>query len=267
MRAHGLDKAWWLIETNAPVVDDPSWPVASITLNVTQQDQARFMPQAIATALAAGVDKIGIFKLIDTETDREANPEPFGLIRSDGTYRPAFDAYRVAIEQMNDVTYAVRERWDTIALVRLEHANGTVTHVLFSRVGFVQQVAVPARSNFAQLIDQFGVSRTILPDAGDYHVELPASPCSQPIADHCMIGGTTYYLVQGVSEALTLPTEQEMETPTPTAEPTNTPVPTSTPTPTPSKPATSDYLLASFAVFFTAILLIGAFMMSLRYVF
>ena len=75
METHGQgNKPWWLAETNAPVSDDPTWPVESITFDVTQEDQANFMGQGVATALAAGVERVAIFKLIDTESDRAANP-------------------------------------------------------------------------------------------------------------------------------------------------------------------------------------------------
>src|SRR5690606_40795264 len=50
MAAHGLDKPIWLVETNAPPVDDPDWPVPEYTLAVTLEEQAAFMPQAMAAA-------------------------------------------------------------------------------------------------------------------------------------------------------------------------------------------------------------------------
>jgi hypothetical protein len=44
----------------------------------------------LASALSAGAERVAIYKLKDTEDDRQANPEPFGLVRLDDTRRPAF---------------------------------------------------------------------------------------------------------------------------------------------------------------------------------
>jgi hypothetical protein len=202
MARYGLEqKPWWLVETNAPVSDDPSWPVESITLAVSQDDQAHYMPQVIATALAAGVDHLAIFKLIDTETDRQANPEPFGLVRADGSRRPAFAAYREAIARLHDADSAVRERWDALGQIALTHPDGRLTHVLFSRMGQPQQATIPARGATALLVDAFGGERVVeSADDNLFVIDLPPSPCNQPIADHCMIGGPTFYLVQAAPE-------------------------------------------------------------------
>lgn len=197
MARYGLgDKPWWLVETNAPVSDDPTWPVESVTLAVSQVDQAQYMPQAIAVALAAGVDHISVFKLIDTASDRLANPEPFGLVRADGSRRPAFATYREAIVRLGDTAEAVRERWDAVGQIRLSHADGALTHVLFARVAAPQQATVLARGETAQLIDAFGNARPLTAVDGRFQIDLPAAPCTHPIADHCLIGGPTYYLVQ-----------------------------------------------------------------------
>jgi hypothetical protein len=90
MANHGIWKPIWLMETNAPPINDPTWPVPNWTLSVTLDEQAAFMPQVLASALAAGAERIAIYKLKDTADDRAANPEPFGLIRADGSRRPAY---------------------------------------------------------------------------------------------------------------------------------------------------------------------------------
>ena len=100
LRQRGLNHPIWLVETNAPPADDPSWRVESITLSVTLQEQAAYQPQAIASALSAGAERVAIYKLRDIETDYGANPEPFGLVRMDGSYRPAF-TYRPSCVQFD----------------------------------------------------------------------------------------------------------------------------------------------------------------------
>lgn len=195
MSAHGLERDWWLMETNAPPHDDPAWPVASVTLSVLQPEQAAYLPQALAVALAADVDRIGVFKLQDIESDRDANPEPFGLLREDGSRRPAYDTYRIAIDMMADTVSAERERWDAVGQIRLDQGDKATT-ILFARLPIPQQVTVEAVGDSAELVDMFGESERIRPENGVYTIDLPPALCSQPIGDYCMIGGSVLYLIQ-----------------------------------------------------------------------
>ena len=110
-------KPVWLVETNAPPVDDPSWPVPNLTFHVTQQEQAAFIPQVLAAGLAAGAQRIAIYKMQDTEGDAAANPEPFGLLRRDGSRRPAFATYQVAMQYLSGMQGVSRERWDAVGQI------------------------------------------------------------------------------------------------------------------------------------------------------
>jgi hypothetical protein len=74
MRNRGLEQEIWLVETNAPPKDDPAWPVPNWTLSVTLEEQAAFIPQALSSAIAAGAERVAIYKLKDTEEDQLANP-------------------------------------------------------------------------------------------------------------------------------------------------------------------------------------------------
>ncbi|MGB3716835.1 MAG: hypothetical protein WA996_20645 [Candidatus Promineifilaceae bacterium] len=232
MRQRGLDQPIWLAETNAPPRDDPEWPVPDWFLSVTLEEQAAFIPQALASAMAAGADRIAVYKLRDNEEDRFANPEPFGLVRMDGTHRPAYDTYRLAIEQLSGMTGVERERWDSVGQIRIDQP-GKSTTVLFARLPSQQVAQVEARFDSAVLVDMWGVSQAITPDNGYFDIELSAASCSQSIGDFCMIGGLTYYLVQ-----------------TEPAPPTALPPPpiTATPPLTPTPPATAAATAASSAV-------------------
>ena len=192
---HGLDQPIWLVETNAPPMDDPYWLVDNWTLAVSLNEQAAFIPQAIAAAFAAGAERVSIYKLKDTAGDRAANPEPFGLMRWDNSRRPAFDTYRVAIRLLGGVTAAERERWDSVGQVRLEQPGRTTT-VLFARLPGGQEAIVTATANTAEWVDMWGRRETIEAENGVFTVQLPGALCRQTIADYCMIGGTTYYLIQ-----------------------------------------------------------------------
>jgi hypothetical protein len=234
MATHDLDKPIWLVETNAPPMDDPYWDVPNWTLAVSLNEQAAFIPQALAAALAAGAERIAVYKLKDTEGDREANPEPFGLIRWDESRRPAYNTYRVAIRLLAGVTAAERERWDAVGQIRLDQ-DGQSTTVLFARLPQSQTARVPATAATADWIDMWGKAETIEAKDGYFEVELPGALCLQTIADFCMIGGTTYYLVQSAAgKPVVTPTRAVTLTPRPTTTATSAPSPQPSVTPRPA---------------------------------
>lgn len=237
LATHNLDKPIWLVETNAPPMDDPYWQVPNWTLAVSLNEQAAFMPQAVAAALAAGAERIAVYKLKDTEGDREANPEPFGLIRWDESRRPAYNTYRVAIRLLGGVSAAERERWDAVGQVRLDQAGQTTT-VLFARLPQPQTARIRATAATAEWVDMWGQSETIEAEDGYFTVELPGALCLQTIADYCMIGGTTYYLIQAAADE-TAATPTQVATPSPRPPATATPLPQPAATPEPAATPTA----------------------------
>jgi hypothetical protein len=240
LRERGLNQPIWLAETNAPPRDDPAWPVPDWTLSVIEVEQAAFMPQALAAGLAAGAERIAVYKLKDTEGDKAANPEPFGLVRLDGSERMSFATYRLAVGFLDGALGAERERWDAIGQFRVDQVEQSTT-VLFARLPEWQQAEVTATAGLATLIDMWGTKQVITPTNGLYSVDLPPASCSHSIGEYCMIGGYTYYLVQEADTPPPTPTPLPTETPiaTPTATPTFTPTPTETPTPTATPASTS----------------------------
>ncbi len=243
---HGLDKPIWLVETNAPPMDDPYWEVPNWTLAVSLNEQAAFIPQALAAALSAGAERVAVYKLKDTAGDRAANPEPFGLLRWDDSRRPAFDTYRVAIRLLVDVRAAERERWDAVGQVRLAQPGRTTT-VLFARLPGRQTARVPATADTAEWVDMWGKGQEIEAEDGYFTVELPGALCRQTIADYCMIGGTTYYLIQDNAPAraaqlaatrAAVGTRAAETTPTATLRPAATTTPTVAPAATATATAT-----------------------------
>ncbi len=122
MGSYGMWKPIWIVETNAAPSMDPAWPVENPRFHVSLEEQAAYIPQALAMGMAAGAQRIGIYKLIDTAGDRAANPEPFGLVRMDGSYRPAFTTFQVAARMLAGATRVTRDRWDDVGQVTLEQA-------------------------------------------------------------------------------------------------------------------------------------------------
>jgi hypothetical protein len=250
MRERGFQQPIWLVETNAPPYDDPDWPVPDPALAVSSTEQAAFIPQALASALAAGAERIGVYKLRDTEGDRAANPEPFGLLRQDGSRRVAFNTYREAIRFMRGTKNTTRERWDEIGQFRLEQED-RITTVLFSRLPEPQLVQVEAIAETARLVDMWGQEQVLEAQDGFFTIDLQQALCTQTIGDYCMVGGTVYYLVQARDGGLPPgdfppvvpppPTVTIAPSPTSTATllPTETPLPSPTTSLTPSPGATS----------------------------
>jgi hypothetical protein len=253
MGSYGIWKPIWIVETNAAPSMDPAWPVLEPRFHVSLEEQAAYMPQALAMAMAAGAQRIGIYKLIDTPGDRAANPEPFGLIRADGSYRPAFSTFRVATSMLAGANRAVRDRWDDVGQVTVEQAGGKTT-VIFSRVPGPRTAQVPADAPIGTLVDMWGNRQDVLAQGDTFTIDLPAAPCSQSAGEYCIIGGPTYYLVQGtpaqspppppVANPPTTPSPSATSSPTPTGTVTASPSPSSTGTarptssPTPSRTAT-----------------------------
>jgi len=83
----GIYKPFWIAETNAYLS------------RVSEDEQAFFIVQAFALEIAAGAERIAVYKMADTATDAAADPEPFGLVRRnlgrDHRPRPAHDDRRL----------------------------------------------------------------------------------------------------------------------------------------------------------------------------
>jgi hypothetical protein len=89
------EKQVWLTEFNASPRRDPAAAIAA-QFNVSLEQQADFIVQASAIALAEGVDRMSVYKMYDDNFTAGIS-EPWGLVRADGSLRPAFEAYRQVI--------------------------------------------------------------------------------------------------------------------------------------------------------------------------
>jgi hypothetical protein len=204
MRGHGIQSPLWIAETNAYLS------------RVTPEQQAYFLPQAFSLGIAAGAERIAVYKMADVPSDAAADPEPFGLVRMDGSRRPAFTAYRVATSYLAGFRSARWERRDDVAVVTVDRGPRTTT-VLWSRTPAAQTAMVPARAVRALLVDPWGSTRRVYPERGYYYVELPGATCVQG----CAVGGAPYMLVE--EAPMTARTAPTPRSPTPTPTPTPSP--------------------------------------------
>ncbi len=274
MRAYGFDKPVWLVETNAAPSLDPTWLAPDSQFNITLDEQGAFIVQVFAVGIAAGAERVAIYKLADTPGDKAANPEPFGLVRLDGSQRPAFKAFQIAARYLSGFRSATLDRRDEVAQVTVDRGGQTTT-VLWSRVPLPQKVTLGARTRSALIVDtRTGAARTQGVSGGVYTLDLPGSICTRPVGGACLIGGWPVLVVEQGSRGVSQPVPQATRpsatgttlaptgsagvsqtaatatstptapaTPTPTSSPTptltDTPTPTAAPTRTPTMSPTS----------------------------
>jgi len=254
LRACGLNKPVWVNETNASPDSDPQWPLVRPRWRVNLEEQAGFLLQSFALALSAGAERVAVYKWMDAGLP--PGGEPFGVLRPDGSRRPAFEAYKLITTHYAGTITAREERHPLYIVVTLNRGNAT-TRVLWARTAAAATVSLPALAPQGRLIDQTGAERIIEPVNGLYSFTLPGARCADEYAG-CIIGGTTYLLVEneeGQAAELPTPTPDEanmladaltpaatvelpLPTATPTPTPTGTPVPSPTATPTPTPTAT-----------------------------
>ncbi len=195
---YGLgDKHIWIDETNASPNLDPQWIVERPNWQITLDQQAAFLAQAAALGLAAGADHIGVYKFYDWSLP--PGEESFGLIRADGTRRPAFDTWMMVIQQMNGVESAQLAQSETADVVRMRRNDGQEIFAAWARTANSAQILIDATENQAQFIDQYGKIMTVRPLNEQYTLALPGAICNR--TDGCPVGGLVTLLVQPAQPA------------------------------------------------------------------
>ncbi len=198
--SYGLtDKRIWVNEFNAGPTDDPLWPVVRPQYQIDLEQQAAYIVQAAALGLAAGVERMAVYKFFDWSLP--PGGEAFGLLRPDGSRRPAFDSWALVIHEWNDVTAAQLVRGQRVDVVRLLHADGRVTIAAWATTADAAQVRVSAAQ--AAMTDQYGNVLSAQPQGDVYTLDLPGARCNE--VDKCAVGGAVLLL-----NAQTVSAVQEM---------------------------------------------------------
>jgi hypothetical protein len=187
----------WITETNASPNLDPLWQVERPQYQITLDQQAAFLTQAAALGLAGGADHIGVYKLFDWSLPPGA--ESFGLIRADGSRRPAYYTWQTVIAQMNGVQSASLAQTEIANVVRLVREGGDQVFVAWARGAEGAAIEIEATEEQALLLDQYGNMMQVRPVNGMYALALPPAACSR--RDGCPVGGMVSLLVQPQGEA------------------------------------------------------------------
>jgi hypothetical protein len=122
-------KEIWIGEFNASPRRDP---IAGIDapFEISLQQQADYIVQASALALAAGVDRLSVDRLYD-DNFVPGETEPWGLVRYDGTLRPAFYAYQEVIRRFGGAQQVRRYHIPEATLITFTFSD-SILYVMWS---------------------------------------------------------------------------------------------------------------------------------------
>ena len=176
-----LDKPLWLTETNCPVYNDRKAPEPA-SGRITTDEQAAFLVEAIALARAAGYQRIGWYSMLDHDSN-SGIVDRWGLLRSDGTPRPAFLAFQLASKYLArpELTFrlaplgtATADGWPVTRVIVDDPLQHTRLQVLWRTADGPSAVDIQASGGSAVTLDPQGFTNaaTVRTDAG-WSVMLP----------------------------------------------------------------------------------------------
>jgi hypothetical protein len=170
---HGIDKPLWINETNVAPWDDPAAPLTRAHYRASQEEQAAYIIEATAAALAAGTERIAYYKMRD-DPAYQPGTEPWGLVRSDGTERPAYEAVRVVTTYFDGIQRASLRYIGNVVEVRMDRPGETVT-VAWNRGPVAKRHQIAASAPSARLVERTGRDTVVAAANGYYALDLPAA--------------------------------------------------------------------------------------------
>jgi hypothetical protein len=183
--SYAIAKPIWLTETNCQQYNDATSP-RDAQSRITTMEQASFLVQAVAMAKAAGYDRIGWYSMVD---HNDSIPDRWGLVRPDGSPRPAFHAFHLASRYLDhpgearflpaDGT-AGAHSWKVWRVVTDDPRRNRRVHVLWAGPDAPRTIRVPVRGVSAQLVDVLGRAETLRPDRGWWALDLPPARAPMP---------------------------------------------------------------------------------------
>jgi len=156
MANFGISKPIWISETNVAPYDDPGNETPPGSFRASLMEQANFVIRAFAMALAGGVERIALYKMVDGTV---ADKMPWGLMRNDGSLRPAYLAYQVAAQHFANpgtITYTNSNGVDVVQFDR----GDSRTWMLVNTGPAATTATVPWLAPSATITDRLGNSTT-----------------------------------------------------------------------------------------------------------
>jgi hypothetical protein len=197
MAKAGINKPIWISEMNVVPYNDTIRPYPKGNLRATTDEQASYIIQAFAIDLALGVGRVEANRMIDG-TDFQAGGEPLGLVRNDGTARPAFYAYRTAATIFAGVTSGsiAANTLTGVYTVTLNRPGATIT-VLWDQKPIAANLTLPVRAG-TLFYDKFGELVPVSMSNDLAHVHLAGATANINNADPntYVIGGNPVIVVQ-----------------------------------------------------------------------
>lgn len=179
------DRPIWLNETNVA-----AWNVSGqnrfvpFQWGATTSEQASYIIQAFAYAIASGVDKVMVYRFHNV-----GELINYALVDSNGALYPGYVAYQVAVRYFSQATAASISHQGDVEQVVLSRPGERVT-VAWNRTPAQVTTRIGAQTLTATAVDQAGASRSLQATAGQYQLNLPAATANQGLTGtDFIIGG------------------------------------------------------------------------------
>ncbi|MBI5667736.1 MAG: hypothetical protein HZC41_06980 [Chloroflexi bacterium] len=188
-------KQVWLVEFNASPRRDPATPV-NAPFMVSLEQQADFIVQASASALAAGANRLAVYRLYDNEFVPGVT-EPWGLVRQDGSTRPAFQAYQQIIHRLNGATDIQRFSSRAATLITAAYPDSTLYLLWNDTFNGGQFLISAADISEAQVADAVGSAQSVpvTADSGEPLLVIDAPPAEKIDRPEVVVAGAVRLLV------------------------------------------------------------------------
>lgn len=182
-----LAKPIWLTETNCPVYNDATTPQPS-SGRITTDEQAAYLLQAVALARAAGYQRIGWYSMVDHEAN-SGIVDRWGILRPNGTPRPAYRAFQVAARYLSDSSVITRlapvgvadaDGWPVTRVLLDNPAERSRVQVLWRTAAGPPSVQVEAVGSTAEVVDVLGYRRSAVRVGSQWQVPLQPARVPQP---------------------------------------------------------------------------------------
>ena len=181
MHMHGLpNKPVWVNETNVVPWDDPVAPLTPEHFRATQDEQANYLIQATAYALAGGVNRLAVFKMVDDYPLVKHVEQAFGMVRADADFsvRPIFHAFQTCLHELAPTSRAQLLDFGTWNCIYLEQPTlGRRLSVVWNMTPQPLAVTLSALGPSAQRMDRFGAIQPLEVDADD-HIQVTLAPAT-----------------------------------------------------------------------------------------